>query len=164
MVQFSQTEVSRLVAICEDKTNSNQVRGKAFEELTAHLFESCDGVTTYKNVLSIHNEEEIDISVMNSPKSGTLDLLPISLLVECKNWSVPVSGKELDSLKTKLDERGLDTGVLFAAHGITGANETPMYAYSKISTLLTLGVRILVITMADAVSYTHLTLPTIYSV
>jgi hypothetical protein len=149
MGEFDRTEVLRLAAICEDHSNSRQIRGKAFEDLTAHLFESCGGVTTYRNVLSAHNEEEVDLFIMNSPKFGTLDLLPTSLLVECKNWTAKVSGQQLDSLKTKLDERGIDTGVLFAANGITGGIDPLMNAYSKITTFLNLGVRIVVITMDD---------------
>jgi hypothetical protein len=67
--------------------------------------------------------EEIDVACHNTQDPAGLRSLNPFFLVECKGWTSPVSSVEVSWFLNKIEHRGLDFGVLFAANGITGVAE-----------------------------------------
>ena len=105
---------------CDDGRTTSE-RGEALEDLVCYLFEKLPGLSvTRRNRLNVFRSEEIDVAFWNDRDPSGLHFLPNIMLVECKNWSAPVSNSEVSWFDTKLRNRGLDFGVLITFSGITG--------------------------------------------
>ena len=123
------------------------VKGKAFEDLVCYLFEKIPGVEiTQRNEMNTFRTEEIDVAVWNDKKSNGLPFLPNIILIECKNWSNPVSSGEVNWFCSKVESRGREFGILIANNGITGNAEQLTAAHSIIARHLENKREIIVIT------------------
>ena len=75
--------------------------------------------------------------------------LPNIILVECKNWSKPVSSEEVNWFDSKLKRRGQSFGILIAANGITGNSQNVESAHEIIRVALSEGRQLVVITQTE---------------
>ena len=101
--------------------HSRQERGRLYEELVRQLFQSVDGIGhTESNVFNYKRSQEIDLAFWNDQSVSGFSFLPDVILIECKNWSHPVTSAEIAWFSAKVRERGCDVGILFAAKGVTG--------------------------------------------
>lgn len=127
MANYSQNTLSSHFYTCDNGV-TNQIKGKAFEDLASYLFQAVPGVSiAARNQMNAFNNEEIDIAVWNDKLARGLHFLPNIILIECKNWTKPVSSIEVSWFCQKLQSRGLDFGILIANNGITG-NEADLNA------------------------------------
>jgi hypothetical protein len=149
MANYSRRKIISAVALCRDHDKTINERGAAFEDLSRYALEKIPGIQTVPNVYNPFHSEEVDIAVSNGRRLHGLETFPPHFLVECKNWSEKVGASDIDSLVAKLDERGLDLGVLVTALGITGEPSPVTAAHHKVSLALARGYRVVVVTLAD---------------
>ena len=120
MPNYSKVRLAEYFDVC-DNGLTNQLRGRSFENLTCYLFQLIPGITiALRNQMNAFENEEIDIAIWNDKSRHGLTFLPNIFLIECKNWSNPVSSIEVNWFCQKLASRGLDFGILIANNGITG--------------------------------------------
>ena len=95
MSDFWDTDLRvRLDAALQARTE--QQRGRLFEELICQMFESMDGMSiAARNIFTTGRSQEIDILIEHDARILGLAHLPDFILVECKNWSWPVSSMEV---------------------------------------------------------------------
>lgn len=133
-----------------DNGGTNQIKGRAFEDLACYLFETVPGVSiALRNQMNAYNNEEIDVAVWNDKSRYGLAFLPNVVLIECKNWSNPVSSIEVNWFCQKVASRGLDFGILIANNGITGDAIDLTAAHNTIAFHLAQKRRIIVITREE---------------
>lgn len=131
-------------------TRRSRDRGTRFEDLICRMFESLDGVSLIaRNTYNAAGSQEIDISFWNDRSRSSLIFLPDAILVECKNWSKPVSSAEVAWFDAKVRQRGLDFGVLFAARGITGDRRDRSFAHHIIEFAQSEKRKLVVVTSAE---------------
>lgn len=129
---------------------TNAIKGKAFEDLVCYLFQQIPGIEiTQRNALNNFDTEEIDVALWNEKRPKGLYFLPHIVLVECKNWSSPVSSIEVNWFATKLENRGRDYGILIANNGITGVGGDLTAAHSIVANHLARGRHLIVINRAE---------------
>lgn len=146
MANYSTNTLNGHFNLC-DNGGTNQIKGKAFEDLACYLFETIPGVSiALRNQMNAFNNEEIDVAIWNDKSRYGLDFLPNVVLVECKNWSNPVSSIEVNWFCQKIASRGLDFGILIANNGITGNAADLGAAHNTITYHLSQKRRIIVIT------------------
>lgn len=103
-----------------DAGNSAQ-KGAALEIVVSDTFCQLEGVGLIrKNVIDNAGSLEIDILLYNQRHPAGLPFLSNHLVVECKNWAVPVNTATLTVFTGKLRKFRVDVGILVAANGITG--------------------------------------------
>jgi len=118
-----------------DTAPTTTARGRALEELIAHMFAACHGVRHYRNnTLNQAGSAEIDVCFWNSRSPGFLDFLPAILVVECKNVSHRIGSAEIGTFINKLANMRLEYGIFVAAQGITGTPENLRAAHDTIRT------------------------------
>jgi hypothetical protein len=145
MAIYSPPQIGQYLNNC-DQGMTNHAKGKAWEDLTCYLFGRIPGISiTQRNTLNAFDTEEIDVALWNDQHKKGLFFLPNIILIECKNWSTPVSSIEVNWFVTKLDHRGQNFGILVAANGITGNPQDVTRANQIISTSLSRGIKIVVI-------------------
>jgi len=100
--------------------------------------------------MNAFSTEEIDVAIWNERnyKKG-LFYLPNIVLIECKNWSNPVSSNEVNWFASKLESRGRDFGILVAINGITGDTSELTAAHSVLARHLERGRQIIVINKTE---------------
>lgn len=104
-----------------DNGTTNQIKGRAFEDLACYLFGLIPGIIiTARNQMNTFHNEEIDVAIWNEKSDEGLFFLPHIILIECKNWNTPVSSIDVSWFANKLQRKGLDYGILIANKGITG--------------------------------------------
>lgn len=149
MARYSIQTISSHLENC-DNGLSNQAKGKALEDLTCYLFETIPGISiSQRNQLNAFQNEEIDVALWNEKSRNGLNFLPHIILIECKNWSVPVSSIEISWFAQKLESRGLDFGILIATNGITGNQAELTASLNIIAQHLAKRRQIIVITRAE---------------
>ena len=132
-------------------------KGQKFEYLVEYIFNHLDGVqVTGRDVVMA--SEEIDLVLWNAQTEEVLRPWESVILVECKNWTVPVGAPEFDSFIGKLRRRALKTGVFVAANGVTGdfTAATERGAVGIVRSALQEGIRVVVITLDDIRALTSL--------
>lgn len=134
-------------------------QGRALEDLICYLFDLVPGITiTHRNALNAFANEEIDVALFNE---GIVSL-PNIILVEAKNWSSRVGSIEVAWFLTKLQNRGLDFGILITTLGITGNAADLNAAHNTVAAALAQKRRLIVITtdeilaLADTDELLHL--------
>lgn len=133
-----------------DTSTSKQEKGKIFEDLSCYLFETIPGVLIAKrNSMNQYGTEEVDISIWNDQVPGGLNFLNNVFLIECKNWSKPVTSIEVNWFATKVENRGLDFGILLAVNGITNDDTEIKNAQSILTNYLRKRIQIIVLTKKD---------------
>lgn len=149
MANYSQNTLVGHFHNC-DNGATNQVKGKAFEDLACYLFQTIPGINiAMRNQMNAFNNEEIDVAIWNDKVAKGLHFLPNIILIECKNWSSPVSSIEVSWFCQKLQSRGLDFGILIANNGITGNAHDLNAAHNTIATHLVQKRMVVVITRAE---------------
>jgi hypothetical protein len=118
-------------------------QGKALEDLICYLFNLVPGIViTHRNEMNVFDTEEIDVALFNEE----IVSLPNIILVEAKNWSTRVGSAEVAWFLTKLQNRGLDFGILVTTLGITGNANDLTAAHNIVATALAQKRRLIVIT------------------
>ena len=74
-------------------------------------------------------------------------------MVECKNWSNPVSSQEVSWFDSKLRRRAQPFGILIAANGITGDPTEKTSAHNIIQTSLGEGRQLGIITIDEILNF-----------
>jgi hypothetical protein len=69
--------------------------------------------------------------------------------VECKSWSKPVGSEHVAWFLSKIENRGLDFGILLAMSGITGDARDKGQVHYEVAMALPKKIRIVVITRAE---------------
>jgi hypothetical protein len=126
-------------------------KGREFEALIRYAFGCVPGIQHYRsNIVNAAQSEEIDIAFFNQKSNRGFSFLDQLLLVECKNWSVPVGANMVREFTTKLEQRACSYGVLVAANGITGDPADLTSAHDAVRMALALKkIRIIVVTRAE---------------
>jgi hypothetical protein len=133
-----------------DLAKTKHAKGKAFEDLVCHLFLQIPGVVNpQRNKKNVFDTEEIDVAFWNEQDPAGLKSFNAILLVECKNWTSAVGSIDVNWFISKIENRGLDFGVLVAANGITGSTEDKTDAHDVVSKALARKIRLIVITRAE---------------
>ena len=125
-------------------------RGKALEDMICYVFGGVPGVSiTRRNEFNVFDTEEIDVALWNEAYRDGFFFLPNLILVECKNWSNPVSSAEVNWFDTKLRNRGLDFGIMVSPKGITGQAADLTAAHSIVAAALRERRRFIVLTTGE---------------
>ena len=131
---------------------TTKAQGTAFEDLFAYVFGRMPGISVFRrNAYNVTGTEEIDIAFFNEQNRRGLYYLPNFILVECKNWSRPLGSEEVAWFDTKLRNRGLVFGIIFAAQGITGEPGFRNAAYEIVSRALAEGRKLIIFTRDDLI-------------
>ncbi len=137
-------------------TSTTTEQGRALDDLVCYLFGAVPGiVVTERNVTNPFRTEELDVAFWNDQHRRGLWFLPTTLLVECKNWSQPVGSSEVAYFVRRLQNRGLDLGLLVSTRGVTGSPIELTDAHFEIATALKDGIRIVVIDRQEIEQFVH---------
>ncbi|MBE9461905.1 restriction endonuclease [Dyadobacter subterraneus] len=149
MANYSQNTLAGHFHNC-DNAATNQDKGRAFEDLACYLFQNLPGVSiAMRNQMNAFDNEEIDVAIWNDRVARGIHFLPNVILIECKNWTKPVSSIEVSWFCQKLQSRGLDFGILIANNGITGNQADLDAAHNTIAMHLSQKRRLVVITRTE---------------
>jgi hypothetical protein len=134
-----------------DRANSAQAKGDVLAELIKHVFAMVPGVGfAAEKVKNRFQSQEVDIAFWNDQHPHGLKQFEAQLLIECKNWSAPVTAMEVCWFLCKLERRALEFGVLVALHGITGAGTEDWTAAHEIAGYYqSKGIRLAVLTRRE---------------
>jgi len=154
MVYISQKIIRQHFQTSEDENKSTAEKGRALEDLICYLFGKVPGVEiTRRNTLNQFQTEETDVALWNNKAKDGFHFLPYQILIECKNWSNPVGSAEVAYFVNRLQNRGLDHGILVAVKGITGTNPGITAAHYEVAMALPRGIRIIIMTKDDIMTF-----------
>jgi hypothetical protein len=154
MGAIDQKRVAELLRMGANAATTKE-KGDAFEELLCVLFESIPGIRVSKrNERNEFHTEEIDIAFLNERHQEGLPFIHWIILAECKNWSSPVGSEHVSWFDTKMRDRGVEFGVLFAANGVTGNAKARTDAHSIVAGALREKRWMIVLTEADVLKLT----------
>jgi hypothetical protein len=91
----------------------------SLENLSKLLFNSIEGFTVKPNKRT--STSEIDRIVRNYSSHPLLASLGNHILIECKNWTVPVDSKSIRDFVGKIEDHKYKCGILLSKNGITGS-------------------------------------------
>jgi hypothetical protein len=95
------------------------VDGKDLEALAEYLLGCIPGFEVIMNLAT--GDSQVDALVRNrGPRYDFREALGSYMVVECKDWSKPVSSKEVGWFVNKLLTQECRAGILFSSEGITG--------------------------------------------
>jgi hypothetical protein len=152
MAELSKRRIAELLERGRDEHCTTTDQGTALEDLVCYLFGRMPGIeVTHRNSLNVFATEEIDVALWNGRRAGALDFLPHVILVEAKSWSRPVGSAEVAWFDRKLQDRGLDLGILVALRGVTGTPEDRTAAHQIVAGSLRDQRRLLLVTGDDIV-------------
>lgn len=98
---------------------TNDEKKKSLEDLAEIIVKQIDGLEVLdRNLRS--SAEEIDLLVGNESKEIFWVRLGSPILLECKNWAVPVGSKEIRDFAGKMESTSVTTGILVTPSGVTG--------------------------------------------
>lgn len=133
-----------------DRAKTSTEQGKVLEDLACYLFGKIPGLRlSERDVKNRFESEEIDVAFWNEQLPSGLKSLHFIILIECKNWSRPVTSSEVSWFLTKIENRALDFGILIAPKGITGDLREKRDAHDIVSKALAKGIRMIVITREE---------------
>lgn len=140
----------------ESSAAHRQRKGLALENLICEIFELVPGVEVVaRNVTNVGNTQEVDILFWNRRLQSGLYHVETPFLVECKNWSRPVSAQAIIQFSAAMQRRACRDGILVACGGITGSPGTLTESYYEIAMALSRERRILVINRLELEAMTH---------
>lgn len=149
MAAYSQPFIAKLTAECRDRGLTTTARGRAFEQLFAHLLDGIPSLVMETDTVHFAQGDEIDIAVAHTPAVSGLGCYPPLFLVEAKNWKDAVDSPSIAVFLDKLRDRHIELGVLVAAHGVTGDPDSLNAAHYKAASAQTYGIRLVLVTMDD---------------
>lgn len=125
----------------------NQRRGKRLEKVARKTLGTVPGF----EIIGIgqhdrHHSQEMDLVLWNDQARSGLYFIPTVFAVECKNLADPVDSKDLRLFSTKMKDRGIEFGIVFAKGGITGKELRGTSGYHVLENALRDGLKIIVIT------------------
>jgi hypothetical protein len=133
-----------------DLASTSDAKGKALEDLACYLFGQVPGISiTERNPLNAFATEEIDVALWNEQDPEGLKSFNSVILVECKFWSRPVGSDQVAWFLRKIENRGLDFGLLLAMSGVTGDAHDKGQAHYEVAMALPKKIRLIVITRAE---------------
>ena len=136
--------------VAADGAGSNDAKGKALEDLACYLFGQIPGVSiTERNALNAFSTEEIDVALWNEQDPAGLKSFNAVILAECKFWSKPVGSERVGWFLKKIENRGLDFGILLAMNGVTGDAQDRGQAHYEVAMALPKKIRLIVVTRAE---------------
>ena len=146
MARYSQNIITRLLTESDSAPNAD-VKGAKLEELVRYLFDKVPGVQFYaSNTLDGVRAHELDVIFSNDQRRSDLYFLDFIIITECKNTQNPISSHDVRWFISKLQDRGVKTGVLISLSGITGETDGQSNAHSEIINAINRdGTKILVI-------------------
>jgi hypothetical protein len=114
--------------------STNKEKKETLQSLSRRIVEATPG-------LEISHEDaegldgEIDLIVINECRQRTLEEMGTPIVVECRNWEVPMPAKAVRDFGGKIRDRRVETGIIISMKGVTGSEKTD--AKLAIRTLLT---------------------------
>lgn len=156
MARYSQNTISRLLRESDNAPNSD-VKGEKLEELVSYLFDKVPGVSFYAaNTLDGVRAHELDVIFSNEQRNTDLYFLDFIIITECKNTANRIGSHDVRWFISKLQDRGVKTGVLISLSGITGEADGQSNAHSEIINALNRdGTKVLVIKRDDILSFSN---------
>ncbi len=149
MAAYSKKTILEFVAKGDAAATTSE-KGKALEDLICYVFQKIPGLSlTQRNAKNTYESEEIDVAFFNDQDAAGLNFLGQILIVECKNWKIPVGSSEVSWLAWKIRRRSLECGILVAANGITGDPKDGKDSHDIVTAALADGIRLLVITLDE---------------
>lgn len=137
MARYSQQNIHRLINE-SDNAVTTTIKGAKLEELVQYIFNKIPGVTFYaRNVLDGLRAHELDVVFTNDTTRSKLPFLDYTLITECKNTASRLSGHDTRWFISKLQDRGLSSGILISLSGITGIVDGVSCAHSEVLNALT---------------------------
>lgn len=152
MIPYNTAKINQMINESQSSSTTYD-KGRKFEDLACYLFETIPGITIAKrNAMNQYDTEEVDVSIWNDKHQDGLPFINNIFLVECKNWSSSVGSVDVNWFATKVEDRGLDFGVLLATNGITKETDEIKRAQSILSGYLRKHIRIIVIDKEEILS------------
>ncbi len=152
MIPYDTAKINQMINESQSSSTTYD-KGRKFEDLACYLFETIPGITIAKrNAMNQYDTEEVDVSIWNDKHQDGLPFINNIFLVECKNWSSSVGSVDVNWFATKVEDRGLDFGVLLATNGITKETDEIKRAQSILSGYLRKHIRIIVIDKEEILS------------
>ena len=104
-----------------DRAATTEEKGAALEDVVVRSFCRVKGVALlFRDKDNERRSAEIDILLSNQRHPQGLPFLSDYLMIECKNWGVPVNSATVEGFVAKIRHARLDIGILVAANGVTG--------------------------------------------
>jgi hypothetical protein len=155
MVRYSKIKIQRLLNE-SDNAPTVDLKGDKLEELVRYLFEKIPGVKFHKkNVLDGFRAHELDAIFWNDQRFSELYFLDSIIITECKNTRARLGSDGVGWFVRKLQDRGVNYGILISLSGITGAADGQNNAHSEIlSALVRDRIKILLISRDDILNFT----------
>src|SRR5579863_9687868 len=101
MPQLVAGAIAASMAAADDGTAAQ--KGEVLEEIVSGTFCLLEGVgLLFRNAVDVQNSSEIDILLYNQRHPQGLPFLPDYILIECKNWQIPVNAAVVRSFTSKL--------------------------------------------------------------
>lgn len=145
--------VMELAAI--DASSDPTVKGRRLEALIRAIFFSVPGLDLEdQDVESAYLTEEIDLYFWNDREREGLHFMDCPLLVECKAWSKPASGRELRYFATTLKDKDRSSGIFVALKGLTGNSAAKSAGFFHVASAMAAGQTVLLITGDDIAKLT----------
>jgi hypothetical protein len=134
-----------------DVAKTTKAKGAALEDVVSWTFCSLPGLRVLKrDFKDAAGASEIDLLLYNDPRSTPVPFLSEYLVIECKNWTVPVNSATVRDFIGKLHTCRLKVGILVAASGVTGDANDQTAANDSIRQAFDAdGIKIIVIKRAD---------------
>jgi hypothetical protein len=134
MAAYSKRTIgSKLAAV--DFAASADARGAALEDLSRYLFEMFNGVEcSGTNLFNAPRSHELDLAFWNDQRRSLLFFLDAVLVLECKATAHPVGSAEVGWFVRKLQDLGVNHGILVALNGITGGGDGRSSAHDEVIT------------------------------
>lgn len=150
MARYSNANIRRLLHESDNAATADE-KGDKLEELVAYLFDRIPGVSFHKkNVLDGVRAHELDVVFKNDKRTSDLYFLDFVIITECKNTAHPLGSMGVRWFISKLQDRGLSTGILISLSGITGAADGVNNAHSEvINAVIRDKVSVLILTRQD---------------
>ena len=105
--------------ITSAERGQGSVDGKDLEALAEYLLGCIPGFEVVMNITT--GDSQVDALVRNrGPRYDFREDLGAYMVVECKDWSKPVSSREVGWFVNKLLTQECKAGILFSSEGITG--------------------------------------------
>ena len=108
-------------------------KGYALESIVRDFFCAVPGVEILEqNAMDADGSIEVDVLVYIASGSP-IQFLSEFVVIEAKNWAVPVGSQVVSGFVNKIQSMGLTTGILVATSGVTGNAESRSRARAVIA-------------------------------
>jgi hypothetical protein len=147
MARYSKAKILKLLRESDNAPNT-YIKGAKLEELGRYIVEKIPGIEFCdKNFLDGTRSQEIDLAFTHQRVPNDILISDPIIIIECKNKQNAIGSIEVGWFVRKLQDRGLNYGVIMSLSGITGSNAgTGTGAYAEVySTLIRDKIRIILI-------------------